>query len=427
MAELESPRRVLVTGTFDVANYGDLLFPLVAAHRLNAAGIKVVPVSPTANLAGYSDAPRPIEAAAMTSTDAQGVLIGGGYIIIGRSADTLPPYQRAGVAGHAYPSLWMGATLAGAVLDVPVVWNAPGAPHPFSAARREALVTPALRAASYLAVRDCGTARLLDAEELAIEVVPDTALDLPKLWPLAGLREVFRNFLARKHLAGDTACLALHVRARSLASIDVGTFARRLDDLARRHQVLPLLLVLGPVLGDLPVLRALSEQLTVPHILLDDAVSLRELAAAIAFSACYLGGSLHGYVTAAAYGTPGALVALPARPKYSGLVEQIGRAEDLAVSWDEGFLHADALLTRRGRTILPGHVGQALDRHWTRVVQAFGDREIGRKPRADFLRAYMREGARLEGAGWAVGAHLSGPGPGPRQGPGGTALAVGRK
>jgi hypothetical protein len=408
MGDPARPRRVLLTGTFDVANYGDLLFPLIAQRRLAGAGIEVTPVSPTDNRVPYVDAMRPIAAPCMMSVDADGVLIGGGYIVIGQSAEALAGYRAAGVAHHAYPSLWLGATLAGAVKDVPVIWNAPGSPHPFAASRRAAIVTPALHAASRLAVRDRATARLLAADGLVLDVVPDTALDLPKLWSATELAAVHRDLLARKGLPRTSRTLAIHVRARSLARHPIEALAVQIEELVRHHDVVPMLLALGPDLGDVGVLRQLSAQLTVPHATLADAGSLRELAAAIAGAACYMGGSLHGYITAAAYGVPAVVVALPARPKYLGLLEQIGREADLAVCWPTAFDLVAARLRARSRTVLPASVGAALDRHWDQSVSALGDADSAAASRAAFLRTYIRQGVLSSRAGWIVAPHLSG-------------------
>src|SRR5262249_6563241 len=151
----------LITGTFDVANYGDLLFPLIAQHNL--PGIDVIPVSPTSGRTVFRDALPPTAIAEALSMSLRGdaVLIGGGYIIHDQPAGFLEEYRAADAIGWAYPSLWLGATLVAAMQDIPVLWNAPGAPFPFARPRRESVVRDALRAATYVSVRDAGSATFL--------------------------------------------------------------------------------------------------------------------------------------------------------------------------------------------------------------------------------------------------------------------------
>jgi hypothetical protein len=400
----------LLAGTFDVENYGDLLFPLVAQARLASAGIAVRPVSPTAGRVGYADALPPVAAAAMLDADdikACGVLIGGGYIVIGQAASTLAEYAAAGVAGHAYPSLWLGATLAGALRDVPVVWNAPGVPFPFASPRRPMLAAM-LAAADYVALRDTASAELLATPGIDIAVVPDTVFDLPMVWSTGALRETRLAVLQRHGIAPEARLLALHVRERALGVAGAAGIAAGINALAAAHGLLPVLLPLGRSLGDGPVAAAVATHLAVPHMVFDDAASLREIAGLIAGAALYVGGSMHGYVTAAAYGVPGVLVAIPAHRKFSGVLAHLDRPQDLARDWPQAFDRAGAWLATGEGLALPGDIGAALDRHWGRIVGALGQPEAARDRRLAFLRSYLRAGAQAGGAAWLVGPQLAG-------------------
>ena len=116
----------------------------------------------------------------------------------------------------------------------------------------------------------------------------------------------------------------MHLRARSLGEIPLATVGGWIDEFARAHDLRPILIAIGPSLGDDADARDLSAHVATPHVLLDDPQSLNEIAAAIGSSRLYIGASFHGYVTAACYGKPGALVARPAHKKFSGLLEQTG-------------------------------------------------------------------------------------------------------
>jgi polysaccharide pyruvyl transferase WcaK-like protein len=358
-------RRIVLTGTFDVRNYGDLLFPLIAAQRLAPFGLQIVAASPTGHDTGWRDAmpPQPLPDLLAEEAPFDGVLIGGGNIIHSRPV-TLPDYRTAGVADWAYPALWLGATLAASRRKVPVAWNAPGVPYAFSPVEQSA-ASAALAAASYVAVRDATSAGWLQPGKT--HVVPDTALGLSSLWPRASLEPDFRALLAR-HAPAPGPYVAIHVKERSLDE-PLGQLAIRLEEFCAATGRTPILIGIGQCHGDHEVATALARDLGGACIDLGLPVGLREIAAAIAFSDAYIGASLHGYVTAVSYGRSGVIVGKPHLPKMQGLLSQIGREADEAVNWSTAL---EQMRRRIGTVppVLPTTAMAALDRHWEAVIEA---------------------------------------------------------
>lgn len=397
------PRRVLIAGVFDMKNYGDLLFPLMAAFRLREAGIEVVPVSPTGVSTGLAGAMDGISAAEMLAGDmpADAVLLGGGYIIHNRRLDFLEEYQAGDVADWAGPALWLGATLSAAVRDVPVLWNAPGAPHPFAAAHRP-ILDAAFRAADHLAVRDRGSVELLaPPRDVRMQVVPDPIADLARMWPKCELEPHWARLLQRKQVGPGRRFLALHLRNRSLAELGAGGVAGLIDTFAASHGLHPILVAVGRSHDDDVLAREVSAAMTVEHLLLDDPESLMEIAAAFAHASLYVGASLHGYVTAAAYGVPAVLVAKPSYRKFAGFLEHTGRLDDLARDWIDAFGLADRRLREPVPEMMPGRVLAALDDHWRAIAAAVGRPDTRRAARLAFLRAYLERGLEVRGPSWA--------------------------
>lgn len=398
-------RSIFLTGMFDMDNYGDLLFPLVAAHRLGAYGYRTVPVAPTAQPATFPDAMAPIDIGHLLRGDepAAGIVIGGGYIIHTSSVvDFVQQYQVQGAEPWCGVGLWLGATLAAALRDVPVAWNAPGVPHPFSARQRE-LIGAALRATSYIAVRDHGSARLLAAPaDFPVSIVPDPIADLARIWPKPGLSGAYRDLLQRKGVDANIRPMTIHVRNRSMAGMPAESLAGMLGAFARAHGLTPMLVAVGASHDDPSVARTLAAHLGTSPIVLDDAVSLREITAALAHSVVYVGASLHGYIASAAYGIPAVLVARPAYHKFSGFLEHTGRMQDLARNWTEALKLAAERLGEAPCARIPPTVFAALDRHWDSIhaaMQAPRSRADGRRA---FALELLRCGMRTEGAGWAM-------------------------
>ena len=395
-ASASGDRRVFITGMFDMANYGDILFPLIAAERLAAAGIAVVAVAPRGGpppvpgalpalgLAGMFDERRHVDA----------VLIGGGYMVHTFPLTFIEDYDAGAVADWGGAGLWLGATLAAALRDVPVLWNAPGVPFPLRRSQAEA-VAAALRAADYVSLRDRGAADLLAAPaDVAVEIVPDTVADLPRLWTRRQLEAPFADLIARKGGETGDRHVAIHLRRRSVAGVPLAEIAGEIDRFAAATALVPLLVAVGESHDDPALARAISPLLATRHILLDDPLDLREITAALSGAALYVGASLHGYVASAAYGVPAVLLARPSYRKFGGFLAHTGRADDLARDWPGAFARAQSRLAE-GAVAFPASLHDRLDAHWRRiaaVVTSGGDKAAAR-------RAFLAGARRLAAAG----------------------------
>lgn len=406
-----APRRVLVAGMFDLANYGDLLFPLLARQRLEPAGIEVTAVAPRAG-------PPPMPGAAPTiglgdmlaaGREFDAVLIGGGYIIHTHPLDFFEAYSAAEAGAWAGPGLWLGATLAACLSGARILWNAPGVPHPFGP-RRRPLIDAALRAADYLSLRDRGAAELLAPPAgLEVAIVPDPAAGLAALWPRERLARDAQGLLARKGVAPDARLLALHLRRRSVAGLDLADLAASLRAFAARWRLTPLLVAVGQGHDDAGLAREFAPLLGPSAVLLDDPSELREVAAALAQARLYVGASLHGYVTCAAYGVPGVLVARPAYRKFAGFLEHTGRTQDLARDWRQALEVAERHLAAPEAQAMPPRVLAALDAHWDRIRDGILGPARHGAARRDFLDAVLRSGLEAGGPGWALAPMLGRP------------------
>ncbi len=393
---------VLVSGMFDMANFGDLLFPLVAEYRLGAFGLPIVPVSPTAARVEMSDVLPSVSIGEVVRGEvpARGMLIGGGYIIHNHSMAFLAEYAGSDLAEWVGAGMWLGMTVAASLQDVPLAWNAPGVPHPFATSHR-AVVDAAIRATDYVCLRDKGSRELLACPaDVDVTIVPDPVADLARLWPARTLDQAMRGFLDRKEVRRDARLAAVHVRNRSLAGLGSQGVAKMLDAFAAHEGLLPVLMAVGRSHEDDRTARAVSSAMREKHVVLDDPVSLREVASIICNSTVYVGASLHGYVAAASYGIPGVLVARPAYRKFAGFLEHTGRKEDLAGEWAAAFSLASTRLQERA-TGIPEAVYEKLDGHWARVAAALSDRDRRHRERQAFLRTCFQVGIAADGPGWA--------------------------
>ncbi|ORE97481.1 polysaccharide pyruvyl transferase family protein [Aurantimonas sp. 22II-16-19i] len=362
-----------VYGTFDVLNYGDLLFPLLLRDRLGVSEERMRAFSPVGGALAWDDAVTalPIDTAADFAADLH--VVGGGNILHDR-VTSLSDYAngRFGQRG-AYAALWLGAGLIAAGQEKPLAWNAPGVPYPMEPGPAQVLRDRILAASPSVTLRDDASRELWGVgARPGIDTLPDTALDLPALWPAETLRAPAAAAFARHGLTVPERWLALHVNDRYLDG-DVALQARQIEALAGRTNALPVLIAIGPCHGDHRLAVALRSELTIPALVLVQPRGLREIAGLIAHATGYVGSSMHGLITALAYGRPAIAVARPRMIKFAGFLDHLGMPERLVRSWAEA-VEAAALLEP-----LPAEGLQAIrsardriDAHWARLRGLFG-------------------------------------------------------
>lgn len=397
---------ILICGMFDMPNFGDLLFPVVAAHELGRRGFRLGALSPTGTSTGLRDTlpSRPVWSAFDPAIPCDGILIGGGYIVHTHRMDPLREYREGGIGAAAGPAVWLGMTLAAALRDVPVAWNAPGVPHPLRPGVRP-LAAAAFAAADYLSLRDAGSIRMAGLVGDATATVPDPILGLAGVWPLASLEGDWERLCGRLGLPRPDRVLAVHARRRSLGGEPADALAQGLAEAARALGLTPVMIGLGTAHGDDRTARELADGLAargVHAIALARPDGLREVAALLAHARAYAGSSLHGYVAAAAYGVPGLLVARPAYRKFDGLVGHLGRESDRVPGWREALARLPEAAAQPRRP-LPSHVADQLARHWDRIAEAFrSGAEPRRRQRLDFAALAFAEGLDRDGPNWAM-------------------------
>jgi polysaccharide pyruvyl transferase WcaK-like protein len=373
--------RVVQFGTFDVENFGDLLFPLIARSRLAETGIEFEFASPLRRPAVWAGGVDTLSVADVlaASDGRRGALLGGGNIL----------HAKPGVVDYdittlehlvAYPSLWLGAASLAAGTGGPLCWNAPGVPATLPPAAAE-LMRWVGSLTSVVTVRDRQSRQRLEDAGLScpINVVPDPGLDVARLWGADELAEVRARALERIGLPSD-GYVTVHLNSR-YADKDPATLARHVDRVSAEFDVPAVLLALGPCHGDVElaeeVAGASGARCAVVH-----PRDIREPVALISGCELYLGSSLHGMITACAFGRRGAVVArevAEGNTKFTGFLEQFDATDLVMSSWEEAAQRLGELAREPlERWSAIGSTGTlALDRHWERIAQVLSTDDAG--------------------------------------------------
>jgi lipopolysaccharide transport system ATP-binding protein len=353
-----------IVGTFDVENYGDLLFPLLAerelGERLGAVRVHAFsyrsrardawpyPVTPVDDLPG-----------AMPGLDA--MLVGGGYLVR-FDKEVAPGYLPSSDAIHHPTGYWLTPALVALQHGVPVVWNAPGM-HCNELPRWSwPLLRLALAESAYVAVRDELTRAALApfAGACPVVTVPDTAFALP------------RTVASHAELAPELARLRR----------ELGIEGRRYVVVQAADGIVPFARFLaanGAQLGDLaivalPVSPALTENGAIIRHALPRAVSPERwphplvIAGLVGGAEAVAGHSYHLAITALTAGVP--VFSPSGREGKFSIFSGIGSIHPLPVDDAAG---VDAFLARLGRRAPPRELEPlvaGVAAHWDRVAAA---------------------------------------------------------
>lgn len=351
--------RIAHFGTFDVNNYGDLLFPKILEWRLKS--VEIQHISPTSNQTMFSDA---VGAVDTINGKVDAVLIGGGNIVNFR-ATPLDTYSS--VASKAYPKLVIEPALIASHSGVPLMINSPS----ISANKHNVielfLLSRVLANTSYIALRDPKSVEL--AKQLTnsdVHFVPDTAFDIARMWPV-------ECAIGRKK--SDYIIVHLNKRYGGSPQETAGALDRISGDVKSRIVMMPI----GPCHGDIEYMHQVAAHMR-SKVEFQDVLTLQEFAQKIACARMYVGSSMHGFITAVSYDTPCALIlGNTVNHKFHGVLDVCGLSHDVIfeswVDFVESGCPAPRVQNSHRREIFA-----RLDSHWEKVFLALSTVPQAKKP-----------------------------------------------
>ena len=362
-------------GTFDVDNYGDHLFPLVAAAELGRRlpGVELRFASPYGRLHPTRfDGDLVVDALPPWSADAFAtvvdeldcVLVGGGEILHGNDRLLAAVYgTRQEELARLRPSGWFLEAAALAGPQAPFVMHAVGVTH-----AEDGRVAELARAATVAAVRDRHSAARLRAAGVTrsdLSVVPDTAFLVDRLFDDGALDAALARLRDGAHVPPSGRPLV--VQGCDLLVPHVGAIAAALVALQDDREVV--VVETGRGRGDDRFADTLVTALDRDVWRMPAWAGVLEIAAVIRASDAFLGSSLHGCITAAAFGRPFVTLDLAREPKLAGLGSVTGRPECVASSAAE-IPRALDRAHRRAATLPDDVVAlqREVDRHFDRVA-----------------------------------------------------------
>ncbi|MCM1100400.1 MAG: glycoside hydrolase family 99-like domain-containing protein [Clostridium sp.] len=370
---------LIVVGTFDCENFGDLLFPVVLETYLRNRGYEVnlYPFSPQeCDMPFFED--RHVYSvkdmhAFLRSHTVDAIVIGGGDLIrldsrIGKSyTDRLEAN-----------SLWTYPIILGNIMEIPVVFNCPGVPFEFNGTNQK-LVKCLLDRVAYISVRDEYSKKYLQECNLnrPVTVSADTVAGVKELYPDDYIDTVFAALRQRISLP-ESEYMVIQINNSTFSAEQLLILKEFIERVHREYRYQLVFMPIGYEHDDDIALESLRNICDCDIVLPDSRtqkLSPEEMTAIIKHAAFFAGTSLHGAIVSYVYGTKFMEIMSGFSTKIFGFCKYI-HAEHCIVNISDDLWASFARIRQSPLTLTAGEDTRiALDNHLSNMLSAFSTKQ----------------------------------------------------
>lgn len=357
-------------GTFDVENYGDLLFPYILKNQL--CEFEVDLFSPNGGKKPFEEETtvHPISKLFEMAQKKQykAIIIGGGDLI--RIDDRIASEYNINIENSL--TIWQYPIFVGKTLGIPVIFNALGVPFYFCNYHRS-LVKFIVEQVDYIAVRDhtSETALLLCGIN-RVKVVPDTVLCIDQFINIEKLKKIKKEVLGKKNLVNlDKYIIFQH----NQSSMNDERYVEQLKKVVQKiisfgYQVL--FLPIGYVHGDSHFMKKVYDVEDSNQIFMEGKLSPLEMLSFIATSQGYIGTSMHGAITAFVYHVPIMVLNSIDMMKINGLMQNLGLESANIKKIEKAFPYIEKYFFSQCQTKLSS-LKQEIEEHFFKIKNVIKD------------------------------------------------------
>lgn len=377
---------IALSGTFDVENYGGLLFPEIFKRAMEKRGLNfnLFLFSPfecdgntTGSLTGRVYSPEDMEKIhAEHPFDA--VVIGGGALI---QFDQIP-VKRPGDTEISYyhiPDSWIYPSAFAIKNNIKLMFNLPQVPYEIDGAFAE-LTHYLLRNTDYISVRDKISEKHIadsyNGEEVPeISVHPDSVCCISELIPESQLPETAEIFDIKKPYA------VIHINASKPEKDDV--YLEKIIKNLISKGLQPVLLPLGYTHRDDVFMSEFNRKTGGLCKTFGRKLTIIEMASVLANCEMYIGSSFHGAITAMAYGKKALSYNCIHPYKNREIFKQFGVEKYVAENGEQLNLLADELLNDDNFNPNVAAVTKEVNEHFDRIFNLITQPETAEKSERD--------------------------------------------
>ena len=317
--------KIAQIGTFDLENYGDLLFPIVFEKKikqyLNVEEILLfspeggkMPFYPDKKVYSLNELEEKIK------TDNINAIVIGGGDLIRYDKNVAPNY------GNDYYTtycLWQLPIILAKKYDIPVIFNNPGVPFNITQTYKE-MSELLLNSCDYLSVRDVTSKqrlKLLDLNQ-KINVIPDTILSISDVYNHKFLTEYWKKL--KKELGIDYNYIIFqHNSANITNNSYIKKLQSELKKIIEHSDIHIIFMPIGYVHNDKEKMEKIYDKDNNRMHFINRKLSPIEMLSLISNSNFFIGTSLHGIITSNSYNIPAIAINPRHLTKIDGYFSQI--------------------------------------------------------------------------------------------------------
>lgn len=283
--------RVAFTGTFDIDNYGDHLFPIIFKEIIEKKGVKLEMdlFSPFKAIEGFEQNNIIYSLDELDQMHLEkkydAIVVGGGEILHLNTFKHLNHENK--YIDYPIYKTWIAPSLTSKNNETLVIWNNPGCPFEFKN-YEEVIVNYILNYVDYISVRNDYSKDVLKKFGKKIKKSYDTAFMLPYIYPISTMNKKIDNKYVVYH------CHKYMDNEFYKESFKV------LQSLSKDYEIV--LLPLGYTNDDSKLLKKMYEESNQKFHLINSKLSIKEIVSILAHCEMYIGVSFHGAITAYSYG-----------------------------------------------------------------------------------------------------------------------------
>ena len=315
-------KRIAQIGTFDVENYGDLLFPVVLKEKMKEFDI---------DLFSPNGGPKPFEENITVypisclkekalENNYVAIIIGGGDLLRIDMNISLDYKNNLDTS----LKIWQYPISVGTELGIPIIINALGVPFYFPNKYKD-FVKMILDKVDYISVRDYSSKNILDACDVKrVEVVPDTVICINEIFSDKLLKIEREKLIKEEKIPNIEKYIIFQHNLAKIDSEDYLESVRKLLDKVINMGYKILFMPIGYVHNDINFMKKVYDEKNEKYYIINNKLSPKEMLSVISNSEGYIGTSMHGAITAFSYNKPILILNPNNLTKINGLVEILG-------------------------------------------------------------------------------------------------------
>lgn len=299
--------QIALAGTFDVENYGDLMFPLIFEKSMKKRGMELeltlfspteassMPMSEEGPVFAFKDFERLNDEKKFDA-----LVVGGGALIHYKDFEVAMP-NKAGYETYYNINSWLPFIYLAAKNGMKILFNLPQVPFEILGEFEE-LTKATLEQVDYVSVRDDLSKRTLEeiydgSSAPEIRVYPDSVMIINELYDKDDLAKRRRDKLGL-----EDEYMVLHFQSKDGLSEEEFESNKAIMEDALKRGLKVVLLPIGYTYRDDEVLRKFNERVGGKCITFDEKLDVLDITAVLAGCRYYVGYSFHGAVVTMAYG-----------------------------------------------------------------------------------------------------------------------------